>query len=167
MYEGTRTFIDHAAAAFERRGFVAEVVDLQGPADPLAPLLVSAASGPTAMVYSINILGEAHDAYGRSLSQIFDAPHVVWHVDYVLSQEARLAQTPRETALLLVDPTQVDAVNAIYGSERWNTVTFCPHAAVGQAAPAAPDSETFAAERPIGMLWSGSLQKTKVRPWAD
>ena len=40
------------------------------------------------------------------------------------SQEARLAQTPRETALLLVDPTQVDAVNAIYGSERWNTVTF-------------------------------------------
>ena len=103
---------------------------------------------------------------GRSMAQMFEAPHVVWHVDYVLSQEARLAQTPAETALLVVDPTQVEAVTALYGSSRFPKVGFCPHAAIGEAAPDDADPEAFEAARPIGLLWSGSLQKPKERPWA-
>ena len=167
MYEGTRTFIDHAAAAFARAGHTAEIIDLQGERDPLSVLLAGAARGPWDMVLSINILGEGRDQQGRSMSAMFGAPHVVWHVDYVLSQEARLAQTPPDTALLVVDPTQVDAVHALYGASRWNTVRFCPHAAVGEPAPDDVDPEAFAAARPIPLLWSGSLQKTEVRPWAE
>ena len=167
MYEGTRTFIDHAAAAFQRRGHLAEVVDLQGLSDPLSGLLEGAARGPADLVFSINILGEARDTQGRSISAMFGAPHVVWHVDYILSQETRLAETPGDTALLVVDPTQVDAVNDLYGPTRWQTVRFCPHAAIGEPAPDDLDPDAFAATRPIPILWSGSLQKTKVRPWAD
>jgi hypothetical protein len=167
MYEGTRTFIDHAAAAFTRAGHDAEIIDLQGAADPLAELLAGAASGPWDLVFSINILGEARDGQGRSMRAMFGAPHVVWHVDYVLSQETRLAETPADTVLLVVDPTQVEAVQSLYGAPRWTTVRFCPHAAIGEAAADDADPEAFAAARPIPILWSGSLQKTKVRPWAE
>jgi hypothetical protein len=41
---------------------------------------------------------------------------VVWHTDYVLSQGDRLKGTPASTAVLVVDPTQADAVRAIYGA---------------------------------------------------
>src|SRR3954471_14531160 len=119
MYEGTRTFIDHAAGAFVRRGFVADVVDLQGLDDPLSALLGAAAAGPTQLVYSINILGEARDGEGRGMAQMFGAPHVVWHVDYILTQETRLAETPTQTALMVVDPTQVSAVRDLYGAARF------------------------------------------------
>jgi hypothetical protein len=167
MYEGTRTFIDHAAAAFESRGHVADVIDLQGLSDPLAELLAAAARAPADLVFSVNILGEARDNEGRSMRTMFGAPHVVWHVDYVLSQEARLAGTPGDTALLVVDPTQIEAVHALYGPARWTTVEFCPHAAIGEAAPDDADPEAFAAARPIGILWSGTLQKPATRPWAN
>ncbi len=94
QYDGTRTFIDHAARALEARGYRADVVDLQGVDDPMAAILAAASSAPSALVFSINMLGEARDGIGRSISQIFAAPHVVWHVDYILSQEARLNGTP-------------------------------------------------------------------------
>jgi hypothetical protein len=112
------------------------------------------------------MLGEGRDGLGRSISQIFGAPHVVWHVDYVLSQEARLNGTPAETALLMVDPTQVDALASIYAGRFANT-GFCPHAAVGEAAPDDADPEAFAAARPVPLLWVGTLQKPPERPWKD
>ena len=167
QYEGTRTFIDHAGAALAARGYAPDVVDLQGVAEPMVPILEAAVRGPAAFVFSINMLGEARDGLGRSLSQIFDAPHVVWHVDYILSQEQRLAGTPPQTALLMVDPTQVDAVASIYGPARFANTGFCPHAAVGEAAPDDADADAFAAARPIPLLWCGTLQKLKATPWAD
>jgi hypothetical protein len=166
QYEGTRTFIDHAAQAFAARGFSVDVIDLAGLADVFAPIHAAATAGPCDLVYSINIFGEMRDGQGRSTAQIFGAPHVVWHVDYILSQETRLAATPRDARLLLVDPSQVEAVKSIYGAERYAVVDFCPHAAVGEAAADDADPEAFAAARPIPLLWAGSLQKTKARPWA-
>jgi hypothetical protein len=166
MYEGTRTFIDHTAAAFSRRGHQTEIVDLQGLNDPQWALREAAAGGRTDLVFSINILGEGRDGEGRTISRMFGAPHVVWHVDYILSQAARLAETPSDTALLVVDPTQVEAVNDLFGPARFRTVRFCPHAAVGEAAPDDPDPEAFAATRPIPILWSGSVQAPSARPWA-
>lgn len=167
QYEGTRTFIDHAAAALQRRGYRAEIVDLAGLETPILPILEAAGAGPTAMVFSINMLGEARDGLGRTVGQMFGAPHVVWHVDYVLSQEQRLLGTPADTALLMVDPTQVEAVSAIFGPERFANTGFCPHAAVGEAAPVDPDPQAWAAGRDIPILWCGTLQKLKAPPWAD
>lgn len=167
MYEGTRTFIDAAAAAFSARGLVADVIDLEGLDDPLSAIRAAAAGGPTHLVYTINILGEARDQQGRSIAQMFGAPHVVWHVDYVLSQEQRLDLTPPGTAMMVVDPSQIEALQSIYGAERFPHVRFCPHAAVGEAAADDADTAAFAERRPIPMLWTGSLQKTKTRPWAD
>jgi hypothetical protein len=167
MYEGTRTFIDHAAAAFAARGFVANVIDLAGVEDLFAPIHAAAATGPVDLVYSINIFGEMRDAGGSGVAEIFGAPHVVWHVDYILSQEPRLVGTPAAARLLLVDPTQVEALRSIYGAERFPHVGFCAHAAVGEAAVDDPDPKAFAAKRPIPVLWTGSFQKSKARPWAD
>ncbi|CAN5209800.1 hypothetical protein BH11PSE2_BH11PSE2_07180 [soil metagenome] len=166
MYEGTRTFIDHAAAAFRARGASADIVELSDVEDPMLPIFAAAAGGPTDLVFSINIFGEVTDAAGRGMATIFEAPHVVWHVDYVLSQEARLINTPAATRLLLVDPTQVDAVQSIYGSARFPNVEFMPHAAVGEAAREDADPAAFEAARPIPILWSGSLQKSQGRPWS-
>ena len=167
QYEGTRTFIDHAAAALTRRGYQADVVDLAGLETPILPILEAAGAGPAAMVLSINMMGEARDGLGRSIAQIFAAPHVVWHVDYILSQEQRLEGTPADTALLMVDPTQVDALTAIFGKARFPNTGFCPHAAVGEAAPVQADPDEWAAGRDTPILWCGTLQKLKGLAWAD
>jgi hypothetical protein len=167
QYEGTRTFIDHAAAALTRRGYTADIIDLMGAADPMALILAAAAAGPTSFAFSINMLGEARDGAARSMRQIFGAPHVVWHVDYILSQEVRLQGTPNDTALLLVDPTQVEALASIYGPARFTNTGFCPHAAVGEPAADDADAAAFAAARPIPLLWCGTLQKIKEPPWAQ
>ncbi|HEX7760707.1 MAG TPA: glycosyltransferase [Caulobacteraceae bacterium] len=167
QYEGTRTFIDHAAAALTRRGYQADITDLKGVETPIIPILEAAGAGPTALVFSINMLGEARDGPGRTMAQMFGATHVVWHVDYILSQEQRLEATPADTALLMVDPTQVEALASIYGPQRFVNTGFCPHAAVGEAIPVAQDGETYGRDRDIEVLWCGTLQKLKTTPWAD
>jgi len=167
QYEGTRTFIDHAAAALQQRGYRADVVDLLGIEAPIVPILEAASAGPTAFVFSINMLGEARDGFGRTMAQMFAAPHVVWHVDYILSQEQRLEATPSDTALLMVDPTQVEALSSIYGPDRFTNTGFCPHAAVGEPAPVPGDLADWEAERDVPILWCGTLQKLKATPWAD
>lgn len=167
QYEGTRTFIDHVAAALSNRGYQADIVDLKGVEAPMVSILEAASAGPTAMAFSINMLGEARDGLGRTISQIFGGPHVVWHVDYILSQEQRLETTPPDAPLLMVDPTQVDALASIYGSGRFPKTGFCPHAAVGEAAPVAEDAQTYGRDREIEVLWCGTLQKLKATPWAD
>jgi glycosyltransferase involved in cell wall biosynthesis len=166
QYGGTRTFIDELALAFRRRGFTTDVGELAGVADVEAA--IAAMAGPlTQLVLSINILGEHKDRFGRDVSQIFQAPQVVWHVDYLLSQASRLRQTPATTSLLAVDPTQVAAMDSIFGPERFAQVAFCPHAAVGEPAADDADAEAFAAARPIPLLWCGTLHKPGAPVWAN
>jgi hypothetical protein len=170
LYGGTRLFADHAAAAFRAAGHEADILDLLETSDARAALSAHAASGKADLVFSISILGEFRDAEGRTLSEMYQAPHVVWHVDYILGQFPRLEATPASTALLFIDPTQADAVRATYGEDRFASLGFMPHAAVGEAAPDDDDPEAFAARRPIPLLWSGSFQKpespfTNVADW--
>src|SRR5262249_36030700 len=77
---------------------------------------------------------------------------------------ARVRETPTSTALLLVDPTQVDAVRAIYGAERFDHLAFFPHPAVGEPAPDDASLAEFIERRPIQVLWSGGFQKPDT-PW--
>jgi hypothetical protein len=159
QYGGTRLFADEAAAAFGGRGHEVEVLDVGDVADAGQRLLAHAPTTRTDLVFTINIAGEFRDTLGRSLSDLYGAPHVIWHTDYILSQVARLKATPKTTAVLLVDPTQVEGVKSIYGADRFDHIAFFPHPAVG---PPAPDDATlaeFLERRPIEVLWSGSFQK--------
>ncbi|WP_158913986.1 glycosyltransferase [Caulobacter sp. S45] len=166
QYGGTRFFVDHAAAAFRRIGFDVEVLDLSA-SDDIPAALRAAASTPTDLVFTINYLGEFRDEAGRTLAQMFDAPHVLWHTDYVLAHEKRVPATAPSTALLVVDPTQVDAIDAIFGPGRFAHLGFFPHPAVGEAAPTDADVEAFLRARPIPLLWSGSLQRAGPPPWSN
>lgn len=167
QYGATRLFADGAAAAFRRRGYDVEVLDLG-----LAPATVAdveAAArrlGRFDLVFSFSILGEFRGAGGRTLGEVFGGRHVVWHTDYVLRYWARLEATPAETALLVVDPTQIEALEAGFGPGRFARVGFFPHPAVGEAVADEPDAAAFAAARPIPVLWSGGFAAPQAR-WAD
>ena len=166
QYGGTRLFADQAAEAFRAAGHEVEVLDLGGTDNGGALILAYRPAGPLDLVFTINIAGEFRDSLGRRIRDLFGAPHVVWHTDYSFSQAARLNATPADTALLLVDPTQVEAVRAIHGPDRFRHLDFFPHPAVGPPAPDDESLEAFIANRPIGVLWSGSFQKPETL-WAE
>ncbi|MBS0363405.1 MAG: glycosyltransferase family 1 protein [Proteobacteria bacterium] len=166
QYGGTRLFCDHAARAFARRGHQVEVLDL-GAFDNGGPAILAHAASAARydLVFTINIAGEFRDSLGRTIPDLYGGPHVVWHTDYILSQVARLHGTPKSTAMLMVDPTQVAAVKSIYGEDRFDHLGFFPHPAVGEPAPDDLSVDEFMARRPIEVLWSGSFQQPQA-PWA-
>lgn len=166
QYDGVRTFIDEVAGALRRRGLAVDIVDLAGVASVEAAI-AAAAGAPADLLFSINILGEHRDSQGRGMSDIFGAPHVVLHVDYVLSQATRLRGTPPTSSLLCIDPTQALAITSVFGPRRFASVAFSPHAAVGEPAPDDADAAAFAAARPIALLWSGTLQPPGEPVWAQ
>lgn len=164
QYGGTRLFADEAAAAFNRRGDQAEVLDLARPGAALQPDLAGAADAKRYhLVLSFNILGNFLSEAGLTMAELFGCPHVVWHTDYVLGAWDRVQGTPSDTTLLVVDPTQVDALAAAAGDDCYR-VRFVPHAAVGDPIADEPDVEAFLAKRPIPVLWAGGFQ-TPPRPW--
>jgi hypothetical protein len=167
QYGGTRLFTDMAATAFARRGAHVDVLDL-GDVDNGGMLILQHAqtAGAYDLIFTINIAGEFKDSFGRLLPDLYGgAPHVVWHTDYIVSQFERLKATPASTAVLVVDPTQAEAVRAFYGADRFRHLAFFPHPAVGEPAPDDAGVAEFAARRPIPVLWSGSFQKPE-QPWA-
>jgi hypothetical protein len=167
QYGGTRLFGDQAAAAFGRRGFEVELLDLADVPSPGTAILRHAAgSGRFDLVFTINIASDFKDSLGRHLPDLYGGPHVVWLTDYVFSMASRLANTPKSTALLVVDPTQADAVRAVYGPDRFDYLAFFPHPAVGEAAPDDRNVAEFLERRPIEILWSGSFQKPELA-WAQ
>lgn len=165
QYGGTRLFADHAAEAFRRQGHEVEVLDLGGTDNGGALVLAYRPQAPLDLVFTINIAGEFKDSLGRTMHDLFGAPHVVWHTDYIFSQAARLNGTPKSTAVLLVDPTQVEAVRSISGPDRFDHIDFFPHPAVGEPAPDDATVAEFIERRPIAVLWSGGFQKADA-PWA-
>jgi hypothetical protein len=168
-YDALRAFTDDLAEAFADRGYEPIIVDAVGMGwDRLAPTLAAiTSSGPVSLAFSFNIFGEIADERGRSIAELIGAPHVVQYVDYPLSGGAgrRLAQTPRSGATLVVDESHVDAIEAVYGPDRFAFVGFCPHAAIGQAAAEPEDLEAFA-DRPIPLLFCGTFYKPGETPWA-
>ena len=165
QYGGTRLFADLAAAAFARAGHQVEMMDLEETSSPGTAILTHAAVARVDLVFTINIAGEFCDSNGRTIRDLFNAPHVVWHTDYPLSQVDRLRATPKSTALLFVDPTQIDAIKAVFGPERFDYLGFFPHPAVGEAAADDATAAAFRDNRPIEVLWSGTFQQP-TEPWA-
>jgi hypothetical protein len=165
QYGGTRLFADEASAAFERRGHQAEILDV-GASTALPADLAAAADGQRFdLVLSFNILGDFRDPADLTMAELFGCPHVVWHTDYVLTSWTRLQGTPSATSLLVVDPTQIDALAAIGGGDRFRA-RFFPHPAVGEPVQDEPNVEAFMADRPIPALWSGGLV-APGRPWSS
>lgn len=164
QYGGTRLFGDEAAAAFGRHGHQTEVLDLGAGDTYEADLLVAANARPYDLVLTFNILGDFRSPQGLTMAELFGGAHVVWHTDYVLTNWDRLQGTPPTTTLLVVDPTQINALIAAGGEDRYRA-RFFPHPAVGQPVADEPDVETFMAARPIPVLWSGGFVQPD-RPWS-
>ena len=165
QHGGTRLFADEAAAAFARAGHPAKTIDVAGNPNYQADLAAAAASGRFGLVLSFNVLGDYRDPDGRTMAELFGCPHVVWHTDYVLTSWERLKATPPSTTLLVVDPTQIDALDAAAGEGR-HPARFFSHPAVGEPVADEPDVETFIAARPIPVLWSGGFIEPQ-RPWSS
>lgn len=165
-YDATRRFTDELAAAFAHKGHEAVVVDIVGP-DDIGAALRAAAQAPTNLVHTYGILGDAQALLGQSLGEIFAAPHVLQHVDYPLSHLNQLEVTPRETVILTVDPSHVEAIHGTFGPDHFAHVAFCPHAAVGQRVEADPDVDAFVDQRPIPILFAGSFHGVGPAPWVE
>lgn len=163
QYEGTRTFADLAADAMRRAGHVVVVEDLVQASDMRLRLTELSTEVRPELVFTINILGEYRSHEGRTLSQLFGAPHVLWHTDYVFRHSDRLEGTAPETPLLMVDPTQIDGVRSIYGADRHPNLTFFPHPAACE--PSSDEDFDAYAARPIPLLWSGTCHRPDI-PWA-
>ncbi|MEO8114351.1 MAG: glycosyltransferase, partial [Phenylobacterium sp.] len=155
------------AAAFGRRGFETRVADLEESGQALDRLGEEIAGERFDLVFSIGLFGELRDSAGRTVSEITGGPHVVQYVDYPLSHYFRLASTPADTALLVVDPTHVDAVRSVYGPDRFRHVAFSPHGAIGEPHPIEPDAAAFMAARDIPVMFPGSLYKPGPVMWAE
>lgn len=164
QYDGTRTFVDLAADAMKRAGHTVVVEDLTLAPSLQVRLLELAIEVRPDLVFTINILGEYRSPNGQTLSRIFGAPHVLWHTDYALKHHLRLEGTAAETPMLMVDPTQIEGVQSIYGADRHPNLTFFPHPAACEPAPDDIDLDAYAA-RPIPLLWSGTCHRPEV-PWA-
>lgn len=164
-YGATPAFTDALDAAFRGRGYDVSVVDVSDEADETAAFLRVAGDEPPTLVYSIGLYGEYRDPQGRTLGQVFGAPHVLHMVDYPLSHWNRLVRTATDTAVLVVDESHVDAVRSVFGTDHFADVRFCPHGAVGPETLEEPDAESFAARRPIPLLFAGTFYKPKPPMW--
>jgi hypothetical protein len=164
-YEALRIFTDGLAAAFRARGYEVSVIDAPAEPDLPAALRRDAASGPVALVHSFTILGEWRGGDGRSVGEIVEAPHVIQYVDYPMTHMQRLDGTAAQSAILTIDPTHAEAIVSTYGEGRFAHVGFCPHAAVGEAAPPEADPDAFAAARPIPVLFAGTFYKAEDPLW--
>lgn len=166
QYDATRLFTDELAAAFAAAGHEAAVVDIEG-RDDIGATLRAAAQAPADLVHTYGILGDAQARLGQSLGEMFAAPHVLQHVDYPLSHLGQLEATPRETVILTVDPSHVEAIHGTFGADHFVHVAFCPHAAVGQPVEADAGVEAFVEQRPIPILFAGSFHGVEAAPWAE
>lgn len=167
QYDATRVFIDGLGQALARRGIAPVVIDATTETNFGGALEQASAGGDVVFTYSIGIGGEWRDGHGRSIGQIVGAPHLLQHVDYPLTHIARLETTAPDTVILTVDPTHIASIHAVYGAGRFAHVGFCPHAAVGDAAPADADAETFADRRPLGVLFTGSWYRPTAPSWSQ
>ena len=165
QYGGTRLFADEAAQALAKRGHNVGVLDIEPSHAIEADVAEAAAMGPFDLVFSINILGDYRSLTGQTMAELFGCPQVVWHTDYILASWPRLQNTPPETLLLTVDPSQIEGLSLAAGPGRHRT-GFFPHPGVGAPMADDADAEAFAAARPIPVLWSGSYPQRQSH-WAS
>lgn len=162
-YEALNVFLDHLAAALRARGYEAAILDARAEEDRHAAFRREAAR-PSQFVFSFNILGDYRDPDGRSLGQVFGAPHVVQYVDYPLTHWVSLDRTAPDTALLMIDETHVQTIAAIYGPERFAHLAFSPHGAFAAGPPVQATPGEFRRARPIPILFAGSFYRPE-KPW--
>ncbi len=167
QYGVLRLMIDDMACAFQRRGWDVIMVDLEAMQNLTLAGLVQhlIAGGPLDLIISINFGGNFIDQQGRALIDLVGAPHVVQYVDYPLQDVNRLTSFARSTALLLVDPSHVDAVKELLGPDRFAYVGFSPHAALGNPKQIPSSPEGFAAERSIPILFAGTYCRPRSDVW--
>jgi hypothetical protein len=164
-YEVLRVFVDEIAAAFERRGAEVRVIDLLESGGFSNALPRAAAEGSADLVYSLNIGSDYRDAQGRDISTILGAPHISHLVDHPFSHLNRVEAAGPMSALLTIDQSHADAIDAAFAPGRFGFVGFCPHAAIGAPRPIAVDAAAYGEERPIPVLFAGTFYKAGEPQW--
>jgi hypothetical protein len=155
-YNVLRYAIDDIAEAFAARGWQAEIVDVSTIRDHdtlrarLRPLR------PADLVFSFMILGD-YVKDGETVSNLLGCPHVVQCVDYPPNHMKRFIEMQPQCALLLVDKSHGAVVDQVFGPDHFAALGFNPHGGIGTVAPRPADAAGYAAERPIAMLFAGSL----------
>jgi hypothetical protein len=153
-----RCFADAVIAAIRARGDAVAVLDLID--FPLPALGAQAeAAGPVDLVLSFNICSDYRDPGGRSLYELTGVPHVIHFVDHPLHHLERLKATPHQTAVLFVDREHPRSAGKLFGPGRFAYCGFCPHGALGEAAPLPGDSAAYLAGRPITALFAGTFYR--------
>jgi hypothetical protein len=165
-YDVVDRFVDGVAGALARRGCQPDVIDVTQTPDLGGALAQASSAGPPGFVFSFGLFGEYRSADGRSIGEIAGAPHVIQYLDYPLSHGLRLDRTPRSSAILVVDESHAEAIEAVYGAGHFAHVGFSPHGAVGEAAPGEADADAFAAARPIPILFAGTFYGPGEPVWA-
>lgn len=163
-YGALNHFLDHLAAALRDRGWEASVIDAAAEDDRHAAFRREAAR-PSDFIFTFNILGDYRDPGGRSLGQVFGAPHVLQYVDYPLTHWVALDRTARDTALLMVDASHVDTVAAVYGEDHFAHLAFSPHGAFAAGPEPAATAAEFMNARPIPILFAGSFYEPGRSWW--
>lgn len=163
-YGALGLFTERLAAAFALRGFSPVIVDVTVQ-DLAGALRQIAAQGPVALAFSFGLFGEFRTPDGLSVGDLAQAPHVIHYVDYPLSHALRLDRTPQTAAILVVDATHVEAIEATYGPGHFAFVGFCPHAAAGPVAPESASASAFADERPVPILFPGTYYPAEAPAW--
>jgi len=165
-YGALRIFIDELAAAVRARGDEAVVLDLSSfMLGDLADRLIAA--GPLDLVFSFNTCGDYRDRSGRTIREATGAAQVVQFVDHPLHHMVRLKATAPDTAVLFVDRSHVRTVHKLLGPKRFAVADFNPHAALGSPAPVPSTADAFAAERPIEVLFAGTLYRPQKPQWDE
>ena len=139
-YDALRIFTDGLAQAFAARGFEPVIIDIPAEPDLAAALRREAAASPIALAHSFTLLGEWRDGEGRTVGEILGAPQVIQFVDYPFTHMQRLDGCTRAAAILVIDESHAEAIASVYGPDHFAHLGFCPHAAIGQAAPREGDA---------------------------
>jgi hypothetical protein len=156
-YGALRAFADEIIQAFAAQGDAVAVLDLTPAKSTRYISDWLKAIGPVDFCFSFQIFGSFVDPDGKTISDITGAPHVIQYVDYPLTQIDELRAISPKCALLTVDPSHVVAIEQIFGPDHFAYVGFNPHGGVGEQHPLPDDAASYAAERPIPILFTGSF----------
>lgn len=149
------SFSRDVVRAMRRRGIEAIECDLTGPTDTQWVSDKLKALAPIDFSFSFQILTRFRDPDGKTVTEITRAPLVSQYVDHPLLAGHHLHAVDPACALLTVDPSHVDAINAIFGADHFAHAGFSPHGGIGETAALPEDAAHFTAARPIPILFAG------------
>ncbi len=161
QYGALTLHIDQLEDVFLGMGYRVLVLDFGG--DEWRPVLAEAAKDDVLMIFSISIFTEIRFD-GLTLAEILDAPHVCLQVDHPGWHLPRLQKSPRQSTIFLtLDHAHTRFINRCFVKDPFPVVEFLPPAANVLPENAPVDVASFAEDRDIPILFTGTY-RGKIKP---